>query len=73
MLLSTLNDSHNEFQKLKLADLERQICAARSANEEKEKKRKAFFKRQQKFYCQNVWGDLVQENKNQLQKEPKEG
>jgi len=30
----------------------------RSANMEKEKKRKAFFKRQQKFYCQSAWAEL---------------
>jgi len=36
--------------------------------EEREKKRKRFFKKQQKIYCNLIWTGLAQENKEQLDK-----
>ena len=38
---------------------------ARQQLEEKEKLRKMFFKKQQKFYCQIYWKKLADENKKE--------
>ena len=46
-----------------MKDLENQMMMASEAQKEKEKNRKAFFKRQQKFYCQMMWSQLANENK----------
>ena len=43
--------------------LEYQMERARKQIEEKEKQRKAFFKKQQKYYCQLYWKKLADENK----------
>ena len=44
--------------------IEYQLEQARKQIEEKEKMRKAFLKRQQKYYCQLYWKKLADDNKN---------
>ena len=49
-----------------MVEIEQQLAAQKAIDQEREKKRKAFLKRQQKFYCQFVWADMAEENKQNL-------
>lgn len=47
----------------KLIAIEKEMQRVKSENVEKDKLRKAFRKRQNKFYCQQAWAQLAAENR----------
>ena len=62
---SLIQNEHDFELVQRMRQLEIEIEKGRKIIEEREVKRSAFFKKQNKYYCQLVWKKLADENKDE--------
>ena len=62
---SLIRNEHDFELVQRMRQLEVEIEKGRKIIEEREIKRSAFFKKQNKYYCQLVWKKLADENKDE--------